>query len=110
MVTRAAVDGGCEKPLKAGKGGHLTPNRLQVLRGNLPDLIAASIGWPAEIENPAHFLGSEAELPGTANEPESTKMILIVDAVAAFGPRRRGDQANLFEITDRLDVDARAAG
>ena len=110
MVARAAIERGCEQPLETSQVGHLAPHRLQVFRGDLSDLIAAGIGWPAKFEDSAHFLRSEPEFAGTANEPQGTKMILIVDAVAAFGPRRRGDQANFFEVSDRLDIDACAAG
>ena len=76
----------------------------------LANLVAAGFAGTTEIDDRANLLWSETELPSAPDETERPEMIFIIDPVAAFSPRRCGNNTYLLEIADRFDVDARAAG
>lgn len=71
-------------------------------------LSGQALAGPPRLRIPRTYSGVN-RARGHADEPDSLKMVLIVDAVAALGARRGGDQADLFELADRLDVHARPA-
>lgn len=110
MIARTAFDRQGEQTLDMCKIGHLRADLMEVSRRDFAHLVATGAAGAAKPEDAANLFGAEAKLPRLADEAERAEMVLTINAVAARGPRRRGDHPDLFEVTDRLDVDARAPG
>lgn len=83
---------------------------LQMVCRNVANFRAASLAGSAEIKDRPHFLRREAEVARTADESEGAYMPLIIDAVSAFSPRRRGKDADPLKVADRFNVHAGSAG
>jgi hypothetical protein len=110
VSARALLYRGRQQPLKLHQVRNFAPDLLKMVHGDFTDLIAASLARTAEIEECAHLVRRESELARSPDETQRPDVLLAVNPVPAACPRRLVDQADLFEVTDRLDVDAGAPG
>lgn len=81
-------------------GAHL----LQMMRRNVPDVIAARITRTANGQDCANLFWGEAERSRSANKAQSAKMAFIINPVAPFAAGRCIDRADALEISDCLNV------
>ena len=104
------VDRFREQPLDLHEVRDLGPDLLKMMRRNLPDLGARCSFRAAEFDDRPNLVGSEPKASRAADEAQRADMGLVIDAMAAFGSRRRRQNPGPLEIADGLEVNAGAAG
>lgn len=79
----------------------------EMVGGNLPDVGTARMAGTAEPENGADLVGREPEFARTPDEAKSAHVVIIIQPVPTLASRRRGEDASLLEIANRLQIDSR---
>ena len=74
------------------------------------DMGAGSLAVVAEGDDLADLAQGEADRLGSPDEPKPSERRLVVAAVARGGAGRRGEDADLLLVADRLGRDARLLG
>lgn len=95
-----------EFPLEGLQAGNAPPHGLQLRTGDGVCRIAGRIGVVGKAEQRADGVQRKAKLARVADELEPIDLTAVIQALIALRAPRRGQQADLLVVSDRLDLAA----